>query len=104
MESSCPVARSPGRSCSAPWRCWPARPTSGRPTSTTRDRRASRLAGWRQGDAEPGDGEAQEHLSRGEQVGDARGTEHLQLAQPYAVRIGSGEARDLELGGVVPDL
>ncbi|MGA8246720.1 MAG: hypothetical protein WB797_07440, partial [Nocardioides sp.] len=55
--------------------------------------------GWRQDDAEAGDRQPEQNLSRCEQVGDARGAEHLQLGQPGVVRRRAGEARGLQLRG-----
>lgn len=59
--------------------------------------------GWKL-DTEARDGESHQGLTRGQEVGDPGGAQHLKLGQSCVIRGAAGEARDLQFDGVVPDL
>src|SRR4029450_8277442 len=61
-------------------------------------------SGPREADAETLDGELQDGLARGGEVGDAGGGEAFQVGQTVGVGVGAGAAGGVEEAGVGPDL
>ncbi len=91
-----------GRCRSIPIHVWAARRGVGEgATERAGERWQAHRSGVRPGwedHAEAGDRQPEQDLTGCEQVGDARGAEHLELRQPLVVRRGPGEAGRLQLG------